>query len=356
MFKKYLMRAVFAVVLPAILCTGSFASVGDKTASLEYNDVKIFLDGNIVLPSDANGNYVEPFLIDGTTYLPVRAIGNAMGLSVGWNNETNTVTLSSSGEVVRTGAVGIHSSGPRRVEETLSYNNIKVSLNGAVLSPVDNNGNPVEPFIINGTTYLPVRGIASALGLNVNWDSMTSTVTLTTKSVQSSGASSNGSIPTGWVKVDGASLSFLLNGAASGRVVYRDGQYWATPEYVSMYTNENIVSSVDISGGTPLTPEQEYIKSFNANTKVEILVGIEALSKIEREIFGQRLRESIESNSDFSNAIVSDIEVLQYCMPSLPDDFLTNPVEGTYDGIRVVIRDGKVMMYQSDLIAKGFLE
>ena len=45
---------------------------------------------------------------------------------------------------------------------------------------MDANGNYVEPFIIDGTTYLPVRGIASALGLNVGWDGATKTVLLTT--------------------------------------------------------------------------------------------------------------------------------------------------------------------------------
>jgi len=40
---------------------------------------------------DANGNYVEPFIIDGTTYLPVRGISNALNLGVGWDGENNTV-------------------------------------------------------------------------------------------------------------------------------------------------------------------------------------------------------------------------------------------------------------------------
>ena len=47
----------------------------------------------------------------------------------------------------------------------------------------DANGNPVEPFIIDGTTYLPVRGISSSLGLNVAWDEQTKTVQLTTPGV-----------------------------------------------------------------------------------------------------------------------------------------------------------------------------
>ncbi len=65
------------------------------------------------------------------------------------------------------------------VKKELHYNNIKVTLDGAQIALVDANGNPVEPFIIDGTTYLPVRAISSALGLNVGWDGANSTVTLT---------------------------------------------------------------------------------------------------------------------------------------------------------------------------------
>lgn len=63
----------------------------------------------------------------------------------------------------------------------VDYNNIKVTLNGEAVALVDANGAPVEPFAINGTTYLPVRAVASALGLDVGWDPATTTVTLNTK-------------------------------------------------------------------------------------------------------------------------------------------------------------------------------
>ncbi len=61
----------------------------------------------------------------------------------------------------------------------LHYNDIKITLNGSQVTPVDANGTEVAPFIIDGTTYLPVRGIASALGCNVNWDGANNTVVLT---------------------------------------------------------------------------------------------------------------------------------------------------------------------------------
>lgn len=74
---------------------GTAYAAYQKQATLNYTGIKITLDGEPVTPTDAAGNPVEPFTIDGTTYLPVRAIGNALGLGVGWDGTTNTVILTS---------------------------------------------------------------------------------------------------------------------------------------------------------------------------------------------------------------------------------------------------------------------
>lgn len=59
------------------------------------------------------------------------------------------------------------------ITKELTYKDIKISLNGVQLN-VDH-----EPFIIEGTTYLPVRDICEALNLTVEWDSSTNTVVVT---------------------------------------------------------------------------------------------------------------------------------------------------------------------------------
>ena len=60
---------------------------------LYYGGIKITLNGNTITPKDANGTVVDPFAIDGTTYLPVRAISNALGINVDWDGATKTVVL-----------------------------------------------------------------------------------------------------------------------------------------------------------------------------------------------------------------------------------------------------------------------
>ena len=76
-------------------------------------------------------------------------------------------------------ALSAYASSAYTKQATLNYRGISISINGEVKPLTDANGNVVEPFIIDGTTYLPVRGIAEALGLNVEWDNATSTVIIT---------------------------------------------------------------------------------------------------------------------------------------------------------------------------------
>lgn len=86
-FAGFLVAAlILTVALPAM------ATV-EKQATLVYNDIKITLNGERIKPKDANGKTVEPFIIDGTTYLPVRAVAEALDLDVSWDGETSTAIL-----------------------------------------------------------------------------------------------------------------------------------------------------------------------------------------------------------------------------------------------------------------------
>ncbi len=90
-------KGLVAGGLLAVLATGLFgtalATTGSQSVVADYNNIQVTLDGEIVQLVDANGAPVEPFAISGTTYLPVRAVANALGLNVGWDQETATVVL-----------------------------------------------------------------------------------------------------------------------------------------------------------------------------------------------------------------------------------------------------------------------
>lgn len=63
------------------------------TAVAANQGISILINGNKIIPKDVNGKIVEPFLQDGTTYLPIRAVSEALGKNVSWDGETQTVSI-----------------------------------------------------------------------------------------------------------------------------------------------------------------------------------------------------------------------------------------------------------------------
>lgn len=67
------------ILVGSLLTGGAFlAKNASELIEVGYSDIKIFMDGEEVQPKDANGQPVEPFIYNGTTYLPVRAVGQAI--------------------------------------------------------------------------------------------------------------------------------------------------------------------------------------------------------------------------------------------------------------------------------------
>ncbi len=92
--KKRLQGLIAGLLIGTMLTSGVvFAKQISETAELFYNNIKIYIDGGEIVPKDANGNTVEPFTMNGTTYLPVRAISNALGKDVEWDGATNSVYI-----------------------------------------------------------------------------------------------------------------------------------------------------------------------------------------------------------------------------------------------------------------------
>ena len=104
--KGFLCGFVVALALVAMLGT-AFAVSTQVNATLTYRDIKICVDGQIINPVDGNGNSTEPFIINSTTYLPVRAVASAVGKEVSWDDATSTVYLGA--KPAGTGSAGTRS-------------------------------------------------------------------------------------------------------------------------------------------------------------------------------------------------------------------------------------------------------
>ena len=78
-FRRTLIGAVVATLLVG---TAAAATITTRTIEANYRGIKVVVDGIEVELKDATGNSVEPFISNGTTYLPLRAIGEALGKEV----------------------------------------------------------------------------------------------------------------------------------------------------------------------------------------------------------------------------------------------------------------------------------
>ena len=92
---KGFLMGVFSMILLIAFAIPVFASTGSRTLQASYQDIQIYIDGVLIIPKDANGNAVEPFIVNGTTYLPVRAVGQAFGKDVYWDGATSSVYIGS---------------------------------------------------------------------------------------------------------------------------------------------------------------------------------------------------------------------------------------------------------------------
>lgn len=88
--KGYLLGMLTATVL-----VGGVTYAANTTTLYDVitNGVKIVIDGKKINPTDANGKAVEPIIYNGTTYLPVRAVANALEKAVYWDGRNYTVYL-----------------------------------------------------------------------------------------------------------------------------------------------------------------------------------------------------------------------------------------------------------------------
>lgn len=107
--KERLKGFIIGTVATSILSMGmsAFADPVSKQINAVYNDIKIYVNGVKVTPKDSDGNIVEPFISDGTTYLPIRAVGSALGMPIEWDSKTSSVYLGSKPTASTTGLTQI---------------------------------------------------------------------------------------------------------------------------------------------------------------------------------------------------------------------------------------------------------
>lgn len=146
------MKRVLSAIIAMIMLLGTTACAV-APAQDENGQTEIILKiGNSMMTVDGNEQEIDsgrgtvPIIVNGRTLVPVRAIIEAMGGTVGWDGETETATLNMGDDEIKL-----------IIDSTTAY------LNGAE-KMLD-----VAPTIINERTMLPIRFIAESFHFNVEW-------------------------------------------------------------------------------------------------------------------------------------------------------------------------------------------
>ncbi len=91
---KRMRTAVITAVLLGVLAVGAAAASGIQQIIADLRpDITVEVDGMARTMTDKNGKTVYPISYEGTTYLPVRALGEILGQTVEWDSATQTVIL-----------------------------------------------------------------------------------------------------------------------------------------------------------------------------------------------------------------------------------------------------------------------
>lgn len=132
----------------------AFASAGEQIIKLQIGNPNMTVNEDTVEIDPGQG--AVPVIINDRTLLPVRLVIETVGGSVGWEQETQTMTL--------------------------TYNNDEIRLIiGSSTAYMNNEAHTLDTahVIINERTMLPIRFIAESFKFGVDWAEETQTVTIT---------------------------------------------------------------------------------------------------------------------------------------------------------------------------------
>lgn len=153
------MKRFLSIFLCILLCafniTACAAEATDNLTIILQIDNSVMQVNGVEKEIDP-GRGTTPILQNDRTLLPIRAVIEEMGGSVGWNGETQVVTL------------------------TLGEDTIRLTINSATAYLNDEAHTlDVAPIVVNDRTMLPIRFIAESFQFDVAWNDEIQEVTIT---------------------------------------------------------------------------------------------------------------------------------------------------------------------------------
>ncbi|MBS6641392.1 MAG: hypothetical protein KH295_10110 [Clostridiaceae bacterium] len=163
--------AVAAGVMNTAAAQINISSINGPMAASSY----IYVEGvPAVFPSADGSTLYPPIMYNGSTYIPLRTVGNWMGKNVSWDNAARTVTLygSTAKTIPSEDDPKYHQAGIRLIspDGTAELSpEITVSVDGQRQTFRNQDGDIIYPLFFSDAVYLPLRSIGELTGYEVTW-------------------------------------------------------------------------------------------------------------------------------------------------------------------------------------------
>ncbi|MPM08197.1 hypothetical protein SDC9_54509 [bioreactor metagenome] len=135
-----------------------FSSAADLIAQM-YADAEVLSEGCVTVNNNLVKFDTPAYIKNGVTLVPLRAIAEELGGEVSWDEETQTVTITKGDTVVQ-----------------ITSNSTTAVVNGETVEI------SLPATETCGRTYVPLRFLSEALGLNTEWDSENEIIDITNDS------------------------------------------------------------------------------------------------------------------------------------------------------------------------------
>ncbi len=153
-FKTFIVCFVVMLTLAIGICANAL-----ETITVDLNRMNIVLDGERV--------FADNFVIDGTTYVPLRRIAEMLGKSVVWEKETNSALINDTDtpEITNNTTSGTDTQVGTSI--LVDRNTMNIVVNGTKVAG--------DNFVYNNTTYVPLREISQMFNQEVYWERFSNT-------------------------------------------------------------------------------------------------------------------------------------------------------------------------------------
>ena len=168
--------------------------VSTKVLAYIKPDLKVRFNDQALIFKDSTNQIIYPLVYRGSVYLPLRAISALIGEDIEWDNYSKTVFI---GKTLNNPSKSKFKMGNQNAFQIISGSAISTTilpfLDTVYIKPdinimydfelkslTDSDNQTIYPIIYNGSTYLPIRSVASLMHQPITWDNAAKTILIGT--------------------------------------------------------------------------------------------------------------------------------------------------------------------------------